>query len=55
MHFGKILDIEMLVITSGGRERTEDDFRKLYQAAGFELTRVMPTQSPVSVVEGTKV
>jgi hypothetical protein len=55
MHFGKILDIEMLVITSGGRERTEDDFRKLYQAAGFDLTRIVPTQSPVSVVEGHKV
>jgi hypothetical protein len=54
MHFGKLLDIEMLVLTTGGRERTEGDFRQLYEAAGFELTRVVPTQSPVSVVEGRK-
>ena len=49
---GKLLDIEMLLI--GGRERTEEDFRKLFASAGFELTRIVATPSPVSVVEGHK-
>src|SRR5439155_11548900 len=39
---GKMLDIEMLLI--GGRERTEAEFRKLFETAGFELTRIVPTQ-----------
>jgi hypothetical protein len=46
-----LLDLEMLVMTQGGRERTEDEFRKLLSAAGFELKRVVPTTSPISIVE----
>lgn len=48
--FGKLLDVEMLMMTSG-RERTADDFRALVTAAGFELTRIVATQSPLSIVE----
>ena len=48
---GKIMDREMLVIP-GGRERTEREFRALFERAGFTLTRVVSTQSPLSVVEG---
>jgi SAM-dependent methyltransferase len=50
-HFGKLLDLEMLVNT-GGRERTLAEYRRLYEQAGFELTRVVPTATPVSVIEG---
>jgi len=53
-HFGKLLDLEMLVVTAGGRERTAAEFERLYGEAGFELTRVVPTAAPVSVVEGRK-
>jgi hypothetical protein len=48
--FGKLLDLEMMLLP-GGRERTEQEFRDLFAAAGFELTRVIPTQSPLSVIE----
>ncbi|MCA1559258.1 MAG: acetylserotonin O-methyltransferase [Acidobacteria bacterium] len=48
--FGKLIDLEMLMMT-GGRERTEAEFRTLFQRAGFELTRVVPTPSPLSVIE----
>jgi O-methyltransferase len=48
--FGKILDLEMLVIP-GGKERTEEEFRALFAAADFELTRIAATRSPLSVVE----
>jgi len=49
---GKMLDIQMLLI--GGRERTEEEFRSLLDAAGFDLIRIVPTPSAVSVVEGRK-
>ena len=47
---GKLADLAMLVWT-GGRERTEAEYRALLAAAGFELARVVPTRSPLSVVE----
>jgi SAM-dependent methyltransferase len=46
-------DLNMLVNT-GGRERSEPEFRQLLQAAGFELTRIVPTETPWSVVEGVR-
>ncbi len=49
--FTSLMDIEMLVNASG-QERTEEEFRRLYATAGFRLTRVIPTASPVSIVEG---
>jgi hypothetical protein len=50
LHFGKTLDIIMLAVT-GGRERTEAQHRALLAAAGYELTRVLPTASQYSLVE----
>jgi O-methyltransferase domain len=47
---GKFIDYEMLQLT-GGLERTEDQFRTLFAEAGFALTRIVPTTSPLSVVE----
>ncbi len=45
-------DVNMLVNT-GGRQRSEAEFRALYDAAGFTLTRIIP--SPVvSVIEGVR-
>ncbi len=49
-HPGKMLDIMMLV-GPGGQERTEDEYRTLLGKAGFRLTRIVPTESAVSVVE----
>jgi hypothetical protein len=48
---GKLFDLEMLVMTPGGRERTEGEFQKLLRSAGFEMQRIVPTQSPVCVIE----
>lgn len=50
----KILDIQMLVMETG-KERTEDEYRRLLEAAGFRLTRIIPTTSPYSVIEGERV
>lgn len=54
MHFAKFIDLNMLVMT-GGKERTEEEFRQLYEASGFKLTRIVATESPFSVIEGVKV
>ncbi len=49
-HPGKMLDMMMLV-GPGGQERTEPEYRQLLDKAGFRLTRVVPTDSAVSIVE----
>ena len=49
--FSKTFDLNMMVMT-GGKERTEAEFRDLLTAAGFELVRVIPTEAPTSIVEG---
>ena len=38
------LDLGMLV-TTGGRERTETEYRRLLESAGFRLVRILPTPS----------
>ena len=50
-HPSKALDILMLVM-EGGKERTKDEYRKLLDATGFKLTRIIPTKSPYSLIEG---
>jgi hypothetical protein len=40
----------MLVFT-GGMERTEKEYADLLARAEFRLTHVIPTASPVSVIE----
>jgi hypothetical protein len=52
LHFSKLVDIEMLVMTDGGRERTKHEYQALYGAAGLRVTGVTPTNSPWSIVEG---
>jgi hypothetical protein len=47
---GKLLDLEMLMMP-GGRERTADEFRALFAKSGFEMTRIVPTKSPLNVIE----
>lgn len=46
-----LTDLMMLVATPGGRERTQEQFGVLLSRAGFALSRVIPTTSPVSLLE----
>ncbi|MGH3867587.1 MAG: methyltransferase [Pseudonocardiaceae bacterium] len=48
---GKLEDLGMLVLT-GGRERTEAEYRALFGRAGFRLTRIVPSTCRFSLVEG---
>jgi len=49
-HPGKMLDLMMLV-GPGGQERTVPEYSALLAKSGFRLTKVVPTSTPVSVVE----
>lgn len=48
--FAKALDLDMLLL-AGGRERTEREYAALLGRSGFAMTRVVPTVSPISLVE----
>jgi hypothetical protein len=58
---GAAIDVHMLALT-GGRERTESEYRALLAAGGFQLTRIVPTDArsqifgtAVSIIEGVPV
>jgi hypothetical protein len=48
---GKILDLFMLMV--GGRERTQAEYGALLQQASYELKRIIPTATPLHVIEAT--
>jgi hypothetical protein len=51
-HHSMFLDLNMLVMLGAGRERTREEYAALLERAGLRLTRVVPTESPLSLVEG---
>jgi len=48
---GKLLDLNRLAYSEGGRERSPSEYASLLGKAGLSLQRIVPTPSPVSVVE----
>ncbi len=48
----KFLDIEMLVNTPGGRERTATEFQAMFEEAGLDLVSVKTTDGPICLIEG---
>jgi hypothetical protein len=52
-HMGKMLDM-MMMLVPGGEERTPSEYATLLEPNGFRVTRVVPTSSPVSVVEAVR-
>ena len=46
-----LIDLEMLVMTDGGRERTRGEFAKLLSDTAFKLSRTVSTNSPLSIFE----
>lgn len=47
---GKLLDLVMLLIP-GGKERTADEYQALFAGAGFEISRIVPTGTEISIIE----
>ncbi len=52
--FAKTLDIAMLVLTHGGKERTHAEVQTLLNAVGFRVSRIIPTASFASVIEAIR-
>jgi hypothetical protein len=48
---GRFMDLQMLVVAPGGRERTEADYQTLLHEGGFSLERAIPTTGPLSIIE----
>lgn len=49
---GKLFDVNMLV-TVGGQERTEKEYRSLLVQEGFTWLRTIPTDSAMTIIEAT--
>jgi hypothetical protein len=47
---GKFMDINMLVMT-GGRERTESEYRQLFERSGLRIARIIPAHPLASIIE----
>lgn len=50
----KLMDVNMMVFAPGGRDRTREEYRALLERAGLQLTRVVPTESGIAVIEAAK-
>jgi hypothetical protein len=48
---GKLLDLQMLMLSDNGRHRTEAEHRAVLDRAGLQLTRIVPSSGMVSLVE----
>ena len=46
----KFLDLDLMVEIQG-RERTEQEFRKLFKASDFELKQVIPLPGAIAIIE----
>jgi hypothetical protein len=53
-HPSKFMDLEMIVSVVG-KERTENEIKALFKESGFKLSRIIPTPTPVSIIEGIPV
>ena len=48
----KYIDVVMLAVT-GGLERTEAQYKRLFEVAGLRLERVIHTGAPISILEAS--
>ncbi|SDP42516.1 methyltransferase [Lentzea jiangxiensis] len=50
----KLLDLVMMMLVTG-KERTADEFGRIFDQAGLRLSRIVPADGPLSVVEAVAV
>jgi hypothetical protein len=53
-HPSKFMDLEMIVSVVG-KERTENEIKALFKESGFKLSRIIPTPTPVAIIEAIPV
>jgi len=51
--FAALLDINMLVCLTG-KERTPEEYGELFRRAGLKMTGIVPTASPIAVIEARR-
>jgi hypothetical protein len=51
--FAAIHDLEMLLYMPGGKERSLQEYRRLFESAGLSLRRRIPTETPASLLEAS--
>lgn len=51
---GTLMDLNMLVMTPGGRERTTEEYQQLLASANFKLLQIIPVTPMVSIIEAVK-
>jgi hypothetical protein len=44
--------LDLMMISYGGKERTEKEYEKLFAQAGLKLMRIVPTRLPIKLIEG---
>lgn len=54
-HPGFMMDINMMVLNHGGRERTSAEYEALLAGAGFRAQRIISTPGPMSIIEAMSV
>ena len=52
---GYLIDIQMMAMFGRARGRSEDEFRGLFHQSGFSLRSVIPTASPISIIEASPI
>src|SRR5581483_9183444 len=50
-HPAKLLDLEMMDATHDGRQRSREDFERLFKLSDFRLSRIVALPAPTSLVE----
>ena len=46
-----LIDINMMLMSPGGRERTAAEHRQLLLQAGLQIERIVPTPSPLVIIQ----
>jgi hypothetical protein len=49
---GPLIDVHMMTVTGDGRQRSEDEFRSLFERTGFRFARSVALATPGNVIEG---
>jgi hypothetical protein len=48
--WGQMLDVQMLVLNPGGKERTRQEFEGLLQSVGLAISAIVPTEAVTSLI-----
>jgi hypothetical protein len=51
---GKVMDVIMLMLLDGGRERSAEEHAALFEQAGIRFEREIPTPGPITLFEGVR-